>query len=308
MKISKPNFWQKRFNIITILLTPFSLIFLFISKFKKYFISENQYSIPIICVGNIYVGGTGKTPLAIKIADALNYKLKPAIVKKFYKSHRDEHLLIKNKFKNLFLNFKRSDAIKEAIAKKFNLIILDDGFQDYSIKKNLNILCFNSKQLIGNGMLFPSGPLREEFASIKRAKIIVINGNRNELFEEKILKISKDIQIFYSKYNPINLNEFKDKKILAFAGIGNPDNFFDTLKNNNLDLKKTISYPDHYNFTKSELEKIVDISKRDNLEILTTEKDFYRIKDFKIEQIKCFKIELEILNNKKFISQIIKNI
>ena len=80
------------------------------------------------------------------------------------------------------------------------------------------------------------------------------------------------------------------------------------MKNNNLDLKKTISYPDHYNFTKSELEKIVDISKRDNLEILTTEKDFYRIKDFKIEQIKCFKIELEILNNRKFISQIIKNI
>ena len=308
MKISKPNFWQKRLHIITILLTPFSLIFLLISKFKKYFISENQFSIPIICVGNIYIGGTGKTPLAIKIADEINYNLKPAIVKKFYKSHKDEHLLIKNKFKDLFLNFKRSDGIKEAIKKKFNLIILDDGFQDYSIKKNLNILCFNSKQLIGNGMLFPSGPLREEFASIKRAKIIVINGNRNELFEEKILKISKDIQIFYSKYNPINLNEFKDKKILAFAGIGNPENFFDTLKNNNLDLKKTISYPDHYNFTKSELEKIVDISKKDNLEILTTEKDFYRIKDFKIEQIKCFKIELEILNNKKFISQIIKNI
>ena len=306
MKISKPNFWQKRLHIITILLTPFSLIFLLISKFKKYFISENQFSIPIICVGNIYIGGTGKTPLAIKIADEINYNLKPAIVKKFYKSHKDEHLLIKNKFKDLFLNFKRSDAIKEAIKKKFNLIILDDGFQDYSIKKNLNILCFNSKQLIGNGMLFPSGPLREEFASIKRAKIIVINGNRNESFEEKILKISKDIQIFYSKYNPINLNEFKDKKILAFAGIGNPENFFNLLKDNNINIVKEMKFPDHYNYSKKELDNLVELSQENSAILLTTEKDYFRIEEAYRKKINHLKISVEITNKDNFIKEIKK--
>ena len=308
MRISKPKFWQKRFNIYSILLIPFTIIFLFVTKLKKYFIKEKQFNIPIICVGNIYIGGTGKTPLAIEIAREISNKFKPVIIKKFYKSHKDEQLLIKKKFKNLILNSKRSNAIKEAEKRKFNSVILDDGFQDYSIKKDLNILCFHSKQLIGNGWVLPSGPLRQEFNIIKKAKIIVINGKKNKKFEKQILKISKKTKIFYSKYVPKNLNEFKNKKILAFAGIGNPENFFDTLIYNNLEVKKTISYPDHYDFTRSDLHKIIAISEKDNLEILTTEKDFFRIKDFKLKKIKYLKIDLEILNKKVFINQIIKNI
>ena len=104
------------------------------------------------------------------------------------------------------------------------------------------------------------------------------------------------------------LNEFRSKKILAFAGIGNPENFFATLTNNGLDVKKTISYPDHYNFTKSELQKIVDISEKNNFEILTTEKDFHRIKDYGIDKINYLEIELEILKKDEFIRQIVNNI
>ena len=104
MRISKPKFWQKRFNIYSILLIPFTIIFLFVTKLKKYFIKEKQFNIPIICVGNIYIGGTGKTPLAIEIAREISNKFKPVIIKKFYKSHKDEQLLIKKKFKNLILN------------------------------------------------------------------------------------------------------------------------------------------------------------------------------------------------------------
>ena len=142
------------------------------------------------------------------------------------------------------------------------MAILDDGFQDYSIYKNLNILCFHGNQLIGNGFIFPSGPLRESFNSIKRAQIIVINGKKNEEFEEKILQISKNIQIFYSSYSLLNIDQFKNKKILAFAGIGNPINFFSLLKLN-LNLKKTLSYPDHFEFKKEELAKIIKYA-RDN--------------------------------------------
>lgn len=287
---------------------PFSIFFLFITKIKKYFVYRKKFKIPVICIGNIYIGGTGKTPLSIKIANEMKHKLKPAIIKKYYKSHADEHELIKKKFNYLFLNSKRSNAIKEAEEEKFDVAILDDGFQDYSIKKDLSILCFNSKQLIGNGWIFPSGPLREDINSIKRAKIIVINGDKNKKFEEIVSKISRDIKIFYSKYHPTNINEFRSKKILAFAGIGNPENFFDTLTNNGLDVKKTISYPDHYNFTKSELQKIVDISEKNNFEILTTEKDFHRIKDYGIDKINYLEIELEILKKDEFIRQIVNNI
>ena len=108
----------------------------------------------------------------------------------------------------------------------YDSVILDDGFQDYSIKKDLNILCFNKNQLIGNGLLLPSGPLREGLNSLERADIIIINGEKDSEFE-KILKINKNLEIYYSIYNPVNLNEFKNKELLAIAGIGNPENFSD---------------------------------------------------------------------------------
>ena len=160
------------------------------------------------------------------------------IIRKFYKEHQDEHLMIKNDFKNLLLSKNRIDAITQAVNKGFDLAILDDGFQDYRIKKNLNIICFNQRQQIGNGMVIPSGPLRESMASLERVDIVVINGRYNKNFEEKILRFNKNILIFYSSYVPLNINKFKKKKLLALAGIGNPENFFELLHENNLEIAK----------------------------------------------------------------------
>ena len=82
------------------------------------------------------------------------------------------------------------------------MVILDDGFQDRKIKKNLNIICFNQKQLIGNGFILPSGPLREGLKSLNKANIILINGKKDKNFEDKVLSINKDLEIFYSNYRP----------------------------------------------------------------------------------------------------------
>ena len=106
----------------------------------------------------------------------------PAIVKKFYKNHYDEIELIKQNVGNLFLNSSRKKAMDEVQNKNFDVAILDDGYQDCSIKKDLKILCFNEKQLIGNGHTIPSGPLREKLSSIKKSQIVVINGNENKNF------------------------------------------------------------------------------------------------------------------------------
>ena len=123
----------------------------------------------------------------------------------------------------------------------YDVAVLDDGFQDFTVKKDFSILCFNSKQLIGNGLLIPSGPLRESFNSILRANCIVINGDKNLEFENKIKKtFKKEVKIFYSKYKIKNIENLQNKEIIAFAGIGNPSNFFDLLKENNLNLKKSI--------------------------------------------------------------------
>ena len=124
--------------------------------------------------------------------------------------------------------------------------------------------------------------------------------------KKKIKTISENIQIFYSQYLPNNLNQFVDQNLLAFAGIGNPNNFFNLLEKNNLKVKKKLSFPDHYNYSEKELKDLVIFSEKNNLKIVTTEKDYFRIKDFKIPQIQYLGVKLEIKNKDKFEKEIIK--
>ena len=216
--------------------------------------------------------------------------------------------MIRKNNNSLILNKNRIRALEEAERKNFDVAILDDGFQDYAIEKDLNIVCFNSKQLIGNGSVFPAGPLRESLNSLKRAQIVIINGERNEIFEKKILEISKKIKVFYSKYTPTNIEQFKNKKLYAFAGIGNPNNFFELLTEYNLNVQKKISFPDHYNFSMNEIKKMAEIASKNGFELITTEKDFFRIKDYNLKKIKYLKLDLIIKEKSKLISEIVKRL
>ena len=152
--------------------------------------------------------------------DAIKY------VKKYYKNQEDERDLIIHHFSKLISMKSRVKAIYEAMEKKFETIILDDGFQDYKIKKNVSILCFNEKQLIGNGLIFPSGPLRENLNSVKDADIILINGKRNIKFEKKILGIKSGLEVFYSNYKLINFEKYENKKLFLSQEAEIPENFF----------------------------------------------------------------------------------
>ncbi len=304
MKITKPNFWQKPRSFMSIILFPITFIVLIIIFIKKKIHKEIKFNIPVLCIGNIYIGGTGKTPLSIFLAKELkNLKIKPVIIKKFYKNHEDEHLLIKKKNIPLISNVRRDKAILLA-ENEFNLAILDDGFQDYKIVKNMSIICFHHKQLIGNGYVFPSGPLRESINSINRAQIAIINGDKNIKFESKLLKINSNIKIFYSKYKLINQEKFENKDILAFAGIGNPNNFFDLLSSEGLKIRHTISYPDHYNFQKEEILKIMKYAQKNKYTILTTEKDYLRIEKYKLPEINFCGIDLNISKKEELLKLI----
>ena len=304
MILNKPKYWDKKIGIISILLFPITIIVLITNFLKKKLTIAKKFNIPIICIGNIYVGGTGKTPTSIFLGNELK-KLgrNPAILRKFYDAHADEYNLIKKYFNNLILNKSRLEGIKSEMH-NFDSIILDDGFQDYTIKKNLNIICFNQNQMIGNGMVLPSGPLRESIYSLKRANIILINGERNIKFEDKIFKINKNLEFFYSTYKPINLGEFKNKKLLAIAGIGNPENFFNLIENNNLTIDEKIIFPDHYKISKTEMQKILKKAEVKNYQIIMTEKDFFKIEKYKLKNIKYLKILLEINEREKFLKRI----
>ena len=307
MKIFKPKFWSKKNSLIGFILLPFSILVQILLFAQSKITISKKFSIPVICVGNIYIGGTGKTPLTIEIATTLQkLNKKVAIIKKSYKEHADEFSLIESKGISLFKNFSRYKAINSAVKNNFDCVILDDGFQDFSINKNLNIVCFNEKQLLGNGMTLPSGPLREPLSSLKKCQIVIINGRKNLDFEREVKNISNNVNIYYSEYLPTNIENFKGQNLLAFAGIGNPKNFFDLLENNNLNVIKKISYPDHYNYSLKELHKLIDYSLKNNLKLITTEKDFFRIKNFQLSQIKYLKIKLKILNKDTFESEVIK--
>ncbi len=306
MKIIKPRFWQKKINIYSFLLLPITFIYIFLSLLKKNFTKKNEFKIPVICIGNIFIGGTGKTPLAIHIAKKLgSLGKKPVIIRKFYHNQSDEKMLIKKNKINQIIAERRFTALKLA-EKKFSVAIMDDGFQDASIEKDLNIICFNSNQLLGNGYIFPSGPLRESIKAINKAQLILINGRKNKIFEKKIREINKLARIFYSKYIPRNIARLKNSKVLAFAGIGNPENFFNMLKNSGIIIEKKLFFPDHYQFQKQELLRIVNFAKINNLKILTTEKDYLRIKKFKLKEIQFCSIELKIFDEKKLINEIKK--
>jgi tetraacyldisaccharide 4'-kinase len=305
MKLNKPKYWDVKNSFFSIFLFPVSLIVLAFISIKKKITKSINFNIPIICIGNIYIGGTGKTPASIYLTrELVKLGKKPAILRKYYKSHKDEHLLIETKIKSLILCQNRSDGIREAENSGFDLVILDDGLQDYKIKKNLNIVCFNQNQLIGNGFIIPSGPLRESLNALKDANIILINGEKDNDFEEKLLNINKNLEFFYSFFKPKNIDKFKNKKLLAIAGIGNPENFFKLLNQYDLNIEKKLIFPDHYEFTKAEIKNIIEDAKNKGLQIIMTEKDYFKIKDFNEPEIKYLEVSLEIKQKEKFIKKI----
>ena len=307
MNLSKPKFWDKnKTSILPFLLLPITILINLVGNCKKLFIKKQFFPIPIICIGNIYLGGTGKTPFSIKLFSILkNLKKNPAFIRKKYEAFQDE-VKLQKKVGQIYEDNKRAQAIKEAIKNKVDVAILDDGFQDFSINKNLSIICFNEEQWIGNGFLIPSGPLRESLSSLKRADYVIINGEKNINIEKIILRENKIIKIYYMKYEAINIDEFKNKKIISFAGIGNPINFFNLLNKNKVKVLDNISFPDHYNYSEKELKDLIDKSKKNNAVLLTTEKDYSRIENKYRENIKYLEIKVVIEKEEEFISEIKK--
>tara|TARA_B100000767_G_scaffold196000_1_gene183004 strand:+ start:28 stop:972 length:945 start_codon:yes stop_codon:yes gene_type:complete len=308
MKLKKPKFWDyKKPNLYSYLLLPFSIILNLISKIKLKSYSSNT-KIKTICIGNIYIGGTGKTSLAIKIKEILEKKdIKVCFIKKFYSNQIDEQKLL-SKNGRLFTSVKRIKALNEAISEGYKMAIFDDGLQDASIKYDLTVVCFNNLNWIGNGLTIPSGPLREGVNNLKLYKNVFLNGNEEYLsdIKDQIKKINPKININQGKYIPLNIRDFnKEHNYIVFSGIGNHKTFINMLKNNNLKIIDDLEYPDHYKYTKNDLDQIIAKAKKNDAKILTTEKDYLRLDKFDKTEILFIKSTLEILDEKNFLQTLI---
>ena len=297
MKLKKPKFWDyKKPNFISNLLYPFSKIFDFLTKLNIK-TPKKIPNIKTICVGNIYIGGTGKTSFAIALKKILDEKkIKSCFIKKYYPDQTDEQKILK-KFGKTFINKSRFQALKEAALDNYEVAIFDDGLQDKGVFYDLIFVCFNIKNMYGNGRLIPSGPLRENLNNLNNYKNLIFTGNDNDKisFKEIFSKNFKYLNLYDCTYEPLNLNSFDlDENYIVFSGIGNHDTFIEMLSKNKFNIIQNFEYPDHYNYSDRDIDKIINLAKVNNATILTTEKDYNRLNEKYFKEIKYVEVSLKI--------------
>lgn len=298
MKIKTPAFWyrdkENRPKIWEHLLSPLSHIYKACDKKNREKQIPLKVDVPVMCVGNLTAGGSGKTPTAIALANMLvekNIVKNPYFVTRGYggsnkKTRRitvhdtpsetgDEPILLVKHCKTI-VSVNRYDGAQMAAAEGADLVILDDGFQNNSLHKDISILVIDGKRGFGNRKILPAGPLREApNAGFKKADIVIIIGDDQH-------KISQDIPekspVFFANVEPRTDQERKQKnKYIAFAGLGIPEKFKDTLIENNYSLIDFIPFPDHYKYKEKELEQLLKRAETQNATLITTEKDILRI-------------------------------
>lgn len=312
-----PQFWHKK-NIITYCLLPFSGLYLLVYYFKSKLTNPQKINCPIICVGNLVAGGAGKTPIAIEIGKML----KEANIDFSYLSSGyggeikdltkvdqslhsagqvgDEPLLL-SEISTAFISKNRLFGAQQIAAlPNKKLIIMDDGLQNFSIKKDFSIVVIDGKYGFGNGLVIPAGPLRETInMGLKKADLIIIVGEDKFLIGQKYAQATT---IVSAQIKVINGQKFANQPVLAFCGIGRPDKFFDSLKENNIQIIAKYSYPDHYQYRDSEIKSMIDEAEKNNAIILTTKKDWIRLSQNFREQIAYLDIAIEFAD-KNFIKQ-----
>jgi len=305
MYLKKPSFWDKQINILSYLLLPFT-IFVRVNNFlnskKKKYLSKK---LKTICVGNIYVGGTGKTPTTIKLYDLIKKIKNASTAKKYYLNQQDEEILLKRKTKFLTASSRKS-ILKLAEKKNIEVLIFDDGLQDNQIDYNFKFVCFDGDLGIGNGLLLPAGPLRETINSLKKYDVVFIKKGNNLNNLNNLIKLiekhNKRIKIFITDYKVSKFSKFnRSKKYLIYSGIGNPHSFAKILKQNKVKIVDKIIFPDHHSYSNQDFNFILNKAKQNNAEIITTEKDYVKVPKELQKKIKFLKVNLIIYNEKKLI-------
>ncbi len=323
MKAQSPKYFNSKVGI-GIFFLPLAFVYWFISTMKKIFTKPYHSKAKVVCIGNITLGGVGKTPLVIKVIEELikknirvgvlsrGYKgalssKNPVLVNKKHTSFDigDEVFMIFQKFNGkvpVCICTNRANGAK-VLENRVDIIIMDDGLQNYTLAKDKSIIVFDGKQTIGNGFIFPAGPLRESLKNgMKKADAVVIMRKINQVFEKTIFKFKKPV--FNAKTVAKDLEKFMGKSVIAFAGIGNPQKFYDTLKSEKIKIKRSFEFPDHYQYKDSDFENILKIA--NGIPILTTTKDYVKIPSKYQKKIIPVEIDLNITNAKKFIDIILK--
>lgn len=306
------DFWKKK-TVLNYLLIPVSVLWSLITQIRLKSKSKKIANTFVICVGNIVVGGSGKTPFTIYLARKLKEKgFKVGILSRGYKSKinktptavnpqkhtanevGDEALLL-SQAAQVVISKDRYKGAKLLQNIGCNVIIMDDGLQNPSLQKDFAFLMFDSYSSLGNNLIMPAGPLRERFKQAsKRVNWVIKSGSNNTPYLDKL------IQKYKLKFCEVNIipksisSAENNKNVLAFAGIGNPNKFFISLNKAGYNVVITKQYKDHYSYTNNDIEKLLQLAQSNNLQLITTSKDYVKIDSKYKPFVQEFKIELNL--------------
>jgi len=253
--------------------------------------------VPVVCIGNLTVGGAGKTPVALEVARVfLAVHAHPFFLSRGYggrlpgpvrvdlAAHSavdvgDEPLLLARLAPTIVARDRVAGA-KLAQRSGATVIVMDDGFQNPSLAKDLAILVVDGRRGIGNGRIIPAGPLRAPLAAqITRAQALLIVGSPSATAAVTQVARRHGVAVFNGRLEPDRdtVAALGRRKVLAFAGIGDPDKFFTTLAQAGVMLAEQVGFPDHHRYTAAEAQTLIRRAEADNLLLVTTEKDLVRL-------------------------------
>lgn len=310
-----PRFWASK-NWISTLLLPLGKLYGWATKIRLAAKKPYKAGCPVICVGNITAGGTGKTPVSLALAGILRSmgknpffltrgyggKLKNVIVDPL--RHKpsdvgDEPLLLAEKAP-VAVNPDRGQGAVLACSCGADILVMDDGYQNPTLFKDISFLVFDGEIGIGNERIVPSGPLRESLEDgLKRADAVIILGDDKHNLSKKI-----KLPVFRGKVCAVKPKGQK-RPILAFAGIGRPQKLYDSLADCGLKVVKTFDFPDHHFYTRQELEQLIDLAKGQNFDIFTTAKDYVKIPADLQKEINVLRIDI-VWDNPEALQNFIK--
>jgi len=321
--LKAPKFWyKKKDTYLSRSLYPLSLIFRLGTKIKNITSTSKKSPIPIICIGNIVVGGAGKTPVSLKIGKILiQAGYKPHFISKGYAgliksstlvepwhspiSVGDESILL-SKIAPTWIGQNRIKSANLAKEHDANCLIMDDGFQNPTIFKDLSIIVINTSQEFGNKQVMPAGPLRESIKrGLSRTNLIIVIGNITENLKKTI---PDHIPIISAKFEIKKENKiFKRQKITAFAGIAYPEKFFTSLVEQGATIVKKVIYPDHHIYDENDLLNLAETANKTQSILVSTQKDFVRIPKSYRSLVNTLDGEI-IFNNEDLVVEILSNV
>ena len=331
-------------SVIRFLVFPLSVIFKFVTDLRNKlydcnFLKSEKINVPVISVGNLSTGGTGKTPLVDFIIYNLKRDYNISVLSRGYNRKSkgfieiknsdnpslvgDEPFLIKSNHSEVpvFACEDRVEGAKKIISENnTNLILLDDAFQHRKISRNLDIVLTDYNNLFYKDYLLPYGNLRESRNNINRADVIIVTKCPLDFNKADAIKIKNQInpkktqslffsQIKYSEklfgFKELSFKSIRNSKLTLVTGIANSQPLKEYLKKNNVNFDH-FDYPDHYNYSRKDVNKILATTK--NNIILTTKKDYYKLSQFKIDNLLYIDIEVEFLDGKQEFLSTIKEV